>query len=159
MRLIDANLLMTEFASFVKDSNNSDFAKAPTWNDAVALLESAPTIDTVKHGQNISEKSTKKEETTKKESIIDHKFLEKFECIMKKDISMREKAAELVDKVIVHGPALIVFWMDGGKTVVKCTNEEFDLEKGIAMAFIKRMFGNKGNYNAFLKFIINFWTY
>lgn len=103
--------------------------------------------------------SIKKEETTKKESIIDHKFLEKFECIMKKDISMREKAAELVDKVIVHGPALIVFWMDGGKTVVKCTNEEFDLEKGIAMAFIKRIFGNKGNYNAFLKFIINFWTY
>lgn len=107
----------------------------------------------------LESESTKKEETTKKESIIDHKFLEKFECIMKKDISMREKAAELVDKVIVHEPALIVFWMDGGKTVVKCTNEEFDLEKGIAMAFIKRMFGNKGNYNAFLKFIINFWTY
>ena len=60
---------------------------------------------------------------------------------------------------MVHGPALIVFWKDGSKTVVKCANEEFVLEKGIAMAFIKRMFGNKGNYNAFLNFIINSWTY
>lgn len=103
---------------------------------------------------------TKKiEEPTKKEPIIDHKFFEKFECVMKKDTTMREKAAQLVDKVLVHGIALIVFWKDGSKTVVKCANEEFDLEKGVAMAFIKRMFGNKGNYNAFLNFIINSWTY
>ena len=105
------------------------------------------------------EGAKKAEEPTKKEPIIDHKFLEGFERIMKKDITMREKAAELVDKVLVHGVALIVFWKDGSKTVVKCTNEEFDLEKGVAMALIKRMFGNKGNYNAFLNFIINSWTY
>lgn len=101
----------------------------------------------------------KAEEPPKKEPIIDHKFLETFEWIMKKDIAMREKATQLVDKVMVHGPALIVFWKDKSKTVVKCANEEFDLEKGIAMAFIKRMFGNKGNYNALLNFIISSWTY
>lgn len=98
-------------------------------------------------------------EHDEKEQVIDHKFLEGFEHIMKKDTTMREKAAQLVDKVLVHGPALIVFWKDGSKTVVKCTNEEFDLEKGVAMAFIKRVFGNKGNYNAFLTFIIDMWTF
>lgn len=44
MRPIDADALMREFAKFVKASNNSDFAKVPTWNDAVSLLGSAPTI-------------------------------------------------------------------------------------------------------------------
>lgn len=45
MRLIDADALMREFAEFVRRSNNSDFADIPTWNDAVSLLGSAPTIE------------------------------------------------------------------------------------------------------------------
>lgn len=51
MRLIDADALMKEFAEFVKDSNNSDFADAPTWNDAVSLVGSAPTIEERKKGK------------------------------------------------------------------------------------------------------------
>lgn len=51
MRLIDADALMQEFAEFVRDSNNSDFADVPTWNDAVSLLGSAPTIDPRWQGQ------------------------------------------------------------------------------------------------------------
>ena len=47
MRLIDADALMKEFAEFVKESNNSDFADIPTWNDAVSLLGSAPTVDAI----------------------------------------------------------------------------------------------------------------
>lgn len=47
MRLIDADALMKEFAEFVKESNNSDFADVPTWNDAVSLLGSAPTVKTI----------------------------------------------------------------------------------------------------------------
>ena len=45
MRPIDADALMREFAEFVRRSNNSDFANTPTWNDAVSLLGSAPTIE------------------------------------------------------------------------------------------------------------------
>ena len=45
MRLIDADALMREFAEFVRASNNSDFADVPTWNDAVSLLGSAPTME------------------------------------------------------------------------------------------------------------------
>lgn len=43
MRLIDADALMTKFAERVKRSNESDFAKSPTWNDAVSLVECEPT--------------------------------------------------------------------------------------------------------------------
>ena len=47
MRLIDADVLMKEFAEVVKESNNSDFADVPNWNDAVSLLGSAPTVDAI----------------------------------------------------------------------------------------------------------------
>lgn len=59
-----------------------------------------------------------------------------------------------IEKVIFNDPATIVFWSDGTKTVVKCANEEFDKEKGLAMAICKRVLGNKGNYfNEFRKWI------
>lgn len=58
MRLIDADALMREFAEFVRASNNSDFSDVPTWNDAVSLLDSAPTIEP-KRGRWIEERSGK----------------------------------------------------------------------------------------------------
>ena len=52
-----------------------------------------------------------------------------------------------IKNVIFNPPATIVFWNDGTKTVVKCQNDEaFDPEKGITMAFFKKMHGNKGHY-------------
>lgn len=51
-----------------------------------------------------------------------------------------------IENVIFNEPATIVFWKDGTKTVVKATNEEFDPEKGLAMAIAKKALGNKGNY-------------
>ena len=52
-----------------------------------------------------------------------------------------------IKDVIFNPPATIVFWGDGSKTVVKCQNgEEFDPEKGLTMAFFKRMHDNKGHY-------------
>lgn len=59
-----------------------------------------------------------------------------------------------IKSVIYSDPATIVFWKDGTKTVVKCNNEGFDHEKGLAIAFSKKMFGNKGNYyNVFKKWL------
>lgn len=52
----------------------------------------------------------------------------------------------LIKNVIFNDPATIVFWNDGTKTVVKAENEEFDPEKGLAMAISKKVLGNKGNY-------------
>ena len=52
-----------------------------------------------------------------------------------------------ITKVIFNDPATIVFWSDGQKTVVKTQNDdEFDPEKGLAMAISKRVLGNQGNY-------------
>ena len=51
-----------------------------------------------------------------------------------------------IKRVIFNDPATIVFWTDGTKTVVKAVDEEFDKEKGLAMAIAKKAMGNKGNY-------------
>lgn len=52
-----------------------------------------------------------------------------------------------IKNVIFNEPATIVFWTDGTKTVVKAAEgDEFDPEKGIAMAISKKIFGNQGSY-------------
>ena len=51
-----------------------------------------------------------------------------------------------IKKVKFNPPATIVFWTDNTKTVVKCSGEDYDPEKGLAMCICKKMFGNKGNY-------------
>lgn len=53
-----------------------------------------------------------------------------------------------ISKVIFNEPATIILWKDGTKTVVKAQDgEPFDKEKGLAMAFMKKVCGNKGSYN------------
>ena len=52
----------------------------------------------------------------------------------------------LIKNVKFNPPATIVFWTDNTKTVVKCTGEDYDPEKGLAMCICKKMLGNKGNY-------------
>ena len=45
------------------------------------------------------------------------------------------------ERIVRNGPAIIVFWDDRTKTVVKCHEEEFDFEKGLAMALARKMWG------------------
>jgi len=57
-----------------------------------------------------------------------------------------------IDRVTWNGPATVVFWKDGTKTVVKCGDkDDFDKEKGLAMAFMKKVLGNKGNYYNYIR--------
>lgn len=52
-----------------------------------------------------------------------------------------------IKKVIFNDPATIIIWFDDSKTVVKVQDgEPFDEEKGFAMAVLKKMLGNQGNY-------------
>lgn len=51
-----------------------------------------------------------------------------------------------IKKVHFNDPMTIVIWSDGTKTIVKAKNEEFDPEKGLAMAIAKKAMGNKYNY-------------
>lgn len=52
-----------------------------------------------------------------------------------------------IKKVIFNNPYTIVLWADGTKTIVKAQDgDNFDPEKGLAMAIAKKAFGNSGNY-------------
>lgn len=52
-----------------------------------------------------------------------------------------------IKRVIFNNPATIILWEDKTKTVVKCgKNDSFDYEKGLAMAIVKKLYGNTGNY-------------
>lgn len=52
-----------------------------------------------------------------------------------------------IKRVIFNNPATIVFWNDGTKTVVKCSDKDkYDKEKGLAMAISERVLGS---YSAF----------
>ena len=60
-----------------------------------------------------------------------------------------------IKDVIFNNPATIVLWDDGTKTVVKTQNgEEYDPEKGLAMAIAKKALGNNGNYFDVFKMFI-----
>lgn len=53
----------------------------------------------------------------------------------------------VIENVIFNDPATIVFWNDDSKTVVRAHGgDKFDPEKGLAMAFAKKLFGNNHDY-------------
>lgn len=57
-----------------------------------------------------------------------------------------------IDDVIFNGPATIVMWADGDKTVVKCQGgDNYSKETGLAMAISKKALGNKGRFNEVFK--------
>lgn len=63
-----------------------------------------------------------------------------------------------IKEVIFNGPATIIKWEDGTKTVVKCQPDDmdnFDYETGIALAIMKKVLGNKGNFNTVMKKLID----
>ena len=86
-----------------------------------------------------------------------HKQYDDYTKYARADIYSVTKLGRLCDikKVVFNDPATIVFWSDGTKTVVKCgENDEYDPEKGLAMAIAKRALGNHGNYyNEFKKWL------
>ena len=62
---------------------------------------------------------------------------------------------KIVD-VIFNDPATIVLWSDGTKTVVKTQDgEPYDPEKGMAMAFCKKLMGDnkRDYYHTFLHYL------
>lgn len=63
-----------------------------------------------------------------------------------------EKVDFDIKRVIFNEPATIVLWKDGTKTVVKCGKDDvYDKEKGLALCFMKKALGNKGNFNNTIK--------
>ena len=66
----------------------------------------------------------------------------------KKEESVKKTCSIIpeIDHVLFNDPATIIFWKDKTKTVVRADDEPYDMEKGFAMAIIKKIMGNKGNY-------------
>ena len=64
-----------------------------------------------------------------------------------------------IKKVIFSNPCTIVFWSDGTKTVVRCSDTEcYDPEKGIAMALMRKVYGPRHHYMKTLgPYIEEFW--
>ena len=53
--------------------------------------------------------------------------------------------AAVIKNVIFAPPATIVYWSDGSKTVVKCSEKDvFDPEKGLAMAIARALWRQQG---------------
>lgn len=56
------------------------------------------------------------------------------------------------DKIIFNPPATVVIWKDGTKTIVKCGEDEvFDHEVGVAMCFMKKIFGSRSAFKRTVK--------
>lgn len=92
---------------------------------------------------------------------IDNPLLFKIKLVYKKPCRSRISIINYsyfwpeVKKIIFNDPATIVYWKDGTKTVVKCQDgDDFDSEKGFAMAFLKKCWGNTGNFNDKLRKIM-----
>lgn len=65
---------------------------------------------------------------------------------------LKENNMPEIRDVIFNEPATIVLWKDGTKTVVKCGKKDnYDKEKGLAMCIVKKINGNKGNFNNLFK--------
>lgn len=66
----------------------------------------------------------------------------------------KKRLGDNIKRVIFSDPCTIVLWNDGTKTIVRCTDEKFDKEKGLAMCIAKKSLGNKGKYyDVFKKWI------
>lgn len=72
--------------------------------------------------------------------------------LRKNEIVIGSNIAPNIKKVIFNNPYTIVIWNDGTKTIVRAQDgDNFDTEKGLAMAISKKAFGNNGNYYNKLK--------
>lgn len=67
------------------------------------------------------------------------------EEVFKKEAANMTAAS--IKNVIFNPPATVVYWSDGSKTVVKCNaKDNFDPEKGLAMAIAKRCANNSPDF-------------
>lgn len=72
------------------------------------------------------------------------KILDEWKAALRPDLTYKS--------IIFNRPATIVLWADGTKTIVKCSSKDaWDPEKGLALCFMKKALGNKGNFNNVLK--------
>ena len=67
--------------------------------------------------------------------------------------SIRSAANPLeIKNVYFNDPVTVVMWNDGTKTIVRCSENDFyDPEKGLAMAIVKKAYGNDSKFHKVFK--------
>ena len=78
--------------------------------------------------------------------------------ITEEHLSYKQEKAT-IKNVIFSGPATIVLWSDGDKTIVKKSDceAEMDKEKGLAMAIIKKAYKDAGKEGSYFRRIFGAW--
>ena len=77
---------------------------------------------------------------------------ERLKCIDAEKALQKERDKYSIDKIIFNPPATVVIWKDGTKTIVKCGEDEvFDHEVGVAMCFMKKIFGSRSAFKRTLR--------
>lgn len=57
-----------------------------------------------------------------------------------------------IKNVYFNDPVTVVIWKDGTKTIVRCSENDFyDPEKGLAMAIVKKAYGNDNRFHKIFK--------
>lgn len=57
-----------------------------------------------------------------------------------------------IKNVYFNDPVTVVMWNDGTKTIVRCSENDFyDPEKGLAMAIVKKAYGNDSKFHKVFK--------
>ena len=57
-----------------------------------------------------------------------------------------------IKNVYFNDPVTVVIWKDGTKTIVRCSENDFyDPEKGLAMAIVKKAYGNDSKFHKIFK--------
>ena len=57
-----------------------------------------------------------------------------------------------IKNVYFNDPVTVVMWNDGTKTIVRCSENDFyDPEKGLAMAIVKKAYGNDNKFHKIFK--------
>lgn len=101
-----------------------------------------------------AEKENKDMYTTISESLYKYSHNSKDICLTGKSAADNSvvKVTIGIEKVIYNNPATVIFWKDHTKTVVKCQGEDsYDPQKGFMLCILKKLMGNQGNYNNFIK--------
>ena len=78
-------------------------------------------------------------------------------CAAKQSEMINPKLFDCIDRVIAQDSATIILWKDGTKTAVKCKDDEpYDYEKGLAIAVLKKVFGNSVYQNDMKKLMAKY---
>lgn len=102
-----------------------------------SMLSGVPVkvVQVSKNAAKTAEKTAKKAAETARECAA---------CYNAAKSNYEPKLTDFVDNIICQDSAVVIFWKDGTKTTAKCGKDDtFDYEKGLAIAALKYVFGNK----------------